>query len=126
MSDQNKIHVLSRAAITQKDNSLLCRTLDLEIGFYFLPGGHIEPGESVENALLMHRENSYYHKCSLAFKKNLAKSYRQWGENNKRRIKLPHARMFEGSGESLSKKQDIDSCKVGSLEKRLNLSSLSP
>jgi 8-oxo-dGTP diphosphatase len=52
MNNQDKIHVLSRAVITDADKILLCKTLDLEIGFYFLPGGHLEHGESAENSLL--------------------------------------------------------------------------
>ena len=52
MNNQDKIHVLSRAAITDEDKILLCKTLDIEISFYFLPGGHIEHGESAEKALL--------------------------------------------------------------------------
>ena len=36
MSSQDKIHVLSRAAIIHDDKILLCKTLDLEISFYFL------------------------------------------------------------------------------------------
>ena len=52
MNNQDKIHVLSRAVIIDQDKILLCKTLDLEINFYFLPGGHIQHGESAENALL--------------------------------------------------------------------------
>jgi hypothetical protein len=37
MSRQDKIHVLSRAAIIHNDKILLCQTLDLEGSFYFLP-----------------------------------------------------------------------------------------
>jgi 8-oxo-dGTP diphosphatase len=52
MSTKNNIHVLSRGVIIDQDNILLCRTLDLPISFYFLPGGHVEHGESVERSLL--------------------------------------------------------------------------
>lgn len=52
MNDENHIHVLSRAVIIDEDHILLCQTLDLKTNFYFLPGGHIEHGESAENALL--------------------------------------------------------------------------
>jgi len=48
----NNIHVLSRGVIIDQDNILLCKTLDLPISFYFLPGGHVEHGESVEKSLL--------------------------------------------------------------------------
>lgn len=46
------IHVLSRAVILDHDHILLCKTLDLAQGFYFLPGGHVEHGESAESAVL--------------------------------------------------------------------------
>jgi len=52
MSNKNNIHVLSRAVIIDCEHILLCKTLDLEENFYFLPGGHVEHGESVEISLL--------------------------------------------------------------------------
>jgi ADP-ribose pyrophosphatase YjhB (NUDIX family) len=48
----DNIHVLSRAVIVDQNNILLCKTLDLPVNFYFLPGGHVEHGESAENALV--------------------------------------------------------------------------
>ena len=48
----NNIHVLSRGVIIDQDHILVCKTLDLSIPFYFLPGGHVEHGESVETPLL--------------------------------------------------------------------------
>lgn len=50
--NKNNIHVLSRGVITDQGYILLCKTLDLPISFYFLPGGHVEHGESVETSLL--------------------------------------------------------------------------
>lgn len=52
MSNKNNIHVLSRAVIIDQNHILLCKTLDLKTNFYFLPGGHVEHGESVESSLL--------------------------------------------------------------------------
>lgn len=52
MSHKNNIHVLSRAVILDQDHILLCKTRDLPMSFYFLPGGHIEHGESAEVAVL--------------------------------------------------------------------------
>ena len=52
MNTKNNIHVLSRGVIIDQDHILLCKTLDLPISFYFLPGGHVEHGESVETSLL--------------------------------------------------------------------------
>jgi 8-oxo-dGTP diphosphatase len=52
MSNKNNIHVLSRAVIIDQNHILLCKTLDLQENFYFLPGGHVEHGESVEISLL--------------------------------------------------------------------------
>lgn len=48
----NNIHVLSRAVIIDQAHILLCKTVDLELNFYFLPGGHVEHSESVETSLL--------------------------------------------------------------------------
>lgn len=52
MNTKNNIHVLSRAVIIDQNHILLCKTLDLPIAFYFLPGGHVEQGESAEASLL--------------------------------------------------------------------------
>ena len=54
MNNKNSIHVLARAVIIDQDHLLLCKTLDLPVSFYFLPGGHVEHGESAEAAV--HRE----------------------------------------------------------------------
>lgn len=50
--NQNNIHVLSRAVVMDQGHILLCQTLDLPISFYFLPGGHVEHGEGVEDTVL--------------------------------------------------------------------------
>lgn len=50
--NRNNIHVLSRGVVIDRGHILLCKTLDLPINFYFLPGGHVEHGESVETSLL--------------------------------------------------------------------------
>ncbi|MCT4634699.1 MAG: NUDIX domain-containing protein [Rickettsiales bacterium] len=52
MSDQNNIHVVSRAIILDQEHILLCKTINRPNNFYFLPGGHIEHGESAKEALL--------------------------------------------------------------------------
>ena len=49
---KNNIHVLCRGVIIDQGYILLCKTLDLPISFYFLPGGHVEHGESAETSLL--------------------------------------------------------------------------
>ena len=49
---KNNIHVLSRGVVIDQEHILLCKTLDLEVNFYFLPGGHVEHGESVYDAVL--------------------------------------------------------------------------
>lgn len=51
MTNQNKTHVLSRAVIIDDDKILLCKTLDLDINFYCLPGGHVDNGESAAESL---------------------------------------------------------------------------
>lgn len=52
MHAHNTIHVLTRGIVLDAGHILLCKTTDLEHNFYFLPGGHIEHGESATNALL--------------------------------------------------------------------------
>jgi 8-oxo-dGTP pyrophosphatase MutT (NUDIX family) len=65
MNNQDKIHVLSRAVITDEGKILLCKTLELKISFYFLPGGHIEHGESAENSLLRELKEETGIDCKL-------------------------------------------------------------
>lgn len=43
------IHVVARCFLTNKDNTVLCRVKDAS--WYFLPGGHVENGESAKTAL---------------------------------------------------------------------------
>ncbi len=50
--DRNNIHVLSRAVVLENNQLLVCQTADLPKNFYFLPGGHVEHGESAEQGLL--------------------------------------------------------------------------
>jgi len=52
MSKNTNIHVLSRAVILDQGHILLCKTLDLDPPFYFLPGGHIDHEESAEKAVI--------------------------------------------------------------------------
>lgn len=52
INNKDKIHVLARAVIIDCDHILLCQTQDLPISFYFLPGGHVEHGESARDSLL--------------------------------------------------------------------------
>ena len=52
MIPKKNIHVLSRAVVLDQEHILLCKTRDLPISFYFLPGGHIEHGESAEVAVI--------------------------------------------------------------------------
>ena len=51
MNDQNKTHVISRAVIVHDNKILLCKTLDLNPNFYYLPGGHVANGESAAESL---------------------------------------------------------------------------
>ena len=61
----NNIHVLSRAVIIDQGHILLCKTLDLPVSFYFLPGGHVKHGESVESAVLREIFEESGFECTL-------------------------------------------------------------
>ena len=65
MNDKDKIHVLSRAIIIDQKQILLCKTTDLENNFYFLPGGHIEHGESSFNSLLRELKDETGFDCEI-------------------------------------------------------------
>lgn len=47
---KSHIHLVARGLLLQGDNIILCRVKDAE--WFFLPGGHIEDGESAKVALL--------------------------------------------------------------------------
>ncbi len=47
---QSQIHVIARAILFQEENIVLCRVKGEEK--FFLPGGHVENGETVKQALL--------------------------------------------------------------------------
>lgn len=47
---KSHIHLIARGLVIQADNIILCRMKDAK--WYFLPGGHIEDGESAKTALL--------------------------------------------------------------------------
>lgn len=50
--NKDNIHVQSRAVILKEGHILLCKTTGLDPDFYFLPGGHIEHGESAKHTML--------------------------------------------------------------------------
>lgn len=62
---KNNIHVLGRAVIIDQDHILVCKTLDLPTAFHFLPGGHVEHGESVETSLLRELREESGAKCRI-------------------------------------------------------------
>lgn len=49
-SRNSSIHVIARGLLFQGENIVLCRVKDKK--WFFLPGGHVEDGESARNALL--------------------------------------------------------------------------
>ncbi len=62
----NKICVLSRAVVIDQGHMLLCKTCDLPVNFYFLPGGHIEHGETAQGAVLRElEEEAGVTKCTI-------------------------------------------------------------
>lgn len=54
--NNTKICVLSRAVVVDENHILICKTCDLPLNFYFLPGGHIEHGETAQGAVLRELE----------------------------------------------------------------------
>lgn len=49
---KDSIHVLARAVVLDRGHLLVCKTRDLPVPFYFLPGGHVELDESVQQTVL--------------------------------------------------------------------------
>ena len=47
-ANPSHIEIIARALITRAGTILLCR--NLEHGYFYLPGGHVEPGESAAQA----------------------------------------------------------------------------
>ncbi|MBN8828189.1 MAG: NUDIX domain-containing protein [Sphingobacteriia bacterium] len=66
MQNNNKnIHVLARGVVIDQGHILLCRTLDLAINFYFLPGGHIEYNEAAQATALREFLEETGAKCQI-------------------------------------------------------------
>lgn len=65
MHNQDKIHVLSRAVIIDQGKILLCQNTKLQTPYYFLPGGHIEQGESVKESLIREIKEEIGCDCSI-------------------------------------------------------------
>ena len=65
MNRQDKIHVLSRAVIFHDSKVLLCKTIDPNISIYFLPGGHIEHGESAEACCIRELKEETNANCKI-------------------------------------------------------------
>jgi 8-oxo-dGTP diphosphatase len=63
--NKNNIHVLSRGVLIQQDHILLCKTTDLDVNFYFLPGGHIKHNESSQEAVLREFIEETGSKCQI-------------------------------------------------------------
>lgn len=63
--NKNNIHVLSRAVIIDNGHILLCQTVDLPTNFCFLPGGHVEHGESAERAVIRELLEETGSKCII-------------------------------------------------------------
>lgn len=61
----NTIHVLARGVVIDEGCVLLCKTLDLPIPFYFLPGGHVEPKESAQAALIRELREETGASCTI-------------------------------------------------------------
>ncbi len=65
MNNQERMHVVSKAIIIDQEKILICKVLDLETKFYYLPGGHIEQGESAHNALIRELKEETGFNCKI-------------------------------------------------------------
>lgn len=65
MANNKNIHVLSRGVVIDQEHLLLCKTLDLPVSFYFLPGGHVEHGESVYDTVLRELKEETGETCQI-------------------------------------------------------------
>jgi 8-oxo-dGTP pyrophosphatase MutT (NUDIX family) len=46
------IHILARAVIVRNDQILLCKSKKHQNNFFFLPGGHVDPGEGAQESVV--------------------------------------------------------------------------
>src|SRR3989344_6097678 len=86
---KSNIHIISRGLIAQGGDIVLCKTKGA--GWFFLPGGHIEEGESARSALLreLEEETEFVnikrggHKNSNILPSSLKDGVLEWLENKK-------------------------------------------
>lgn len=62
---KNNIHILSRGVLVHQEHILVCKTLDLPVSFYFLPGGHVEHDEQACEAILREMTEEAGAKCRV-------------------------------------------------------------
>ncbi len=60
---QNAIHVIARGVIIKDEKLLLC--VNSKLPFYFLPGGHVEHGESAAYALERELQEELGFSCAV-------------------------------------------------------------
>lgn len=103
------IELIARGLAVVSDHYLLCRAAK---GYYYLPGGHVEFGESVANALA--REFAEEAGLRVSVDGVLACSENVFVQGGKQRhelnivlhVELPHCRVEDGIPETISSREE--------------------
>lgn len=106
MTTPKKIELIARALISRGGKVLVCRSV--EAGHCYLPGGHVEPGESAHDALIREMDEETGAIVRVGDLALIQEHRFQQGGRERHEINLVfHVELANGQGEVISREPEI-------------------